>query len=618
MKKDTSAKKPAAAQGIELEALLRENETLAQQVKRLIRAEGKLYEYQQELDAQLKEYKGLYELNRKINGTFSIENIYQQTLAYVIQDLEFERAVFLRRSEPGNYSVCAFDGYYDPAQKKLISELTMERGAPCVAPLIAGREYVICHPGSTGPQEGGCRAKLCMDEFFVYPLGHHATPHVLLIVGNTAEGAEFHRRVDETPGSLFSMGNMVGLVSSLIDNQIFFERMMQAREQERLAEARYRGIFENSAEGIFQRTPEGGYVDANPALARMLGYASPEELMTAVTDIGRQLYVDPGCHDDLIRRLETQGRAEGFECRVYRKDRKIIWVSLSMRAVRDSEGRVQFYEGMCEEITQRKMAEDALRESEQKYRQLSEVLEQRVQETVAELRQKDKILILQGRQAVMGEMLSNIAHQWRQPLNILALLVQDLQMTQKKGVLSEEFIDANVKRTMEIILQLSKTIDDFRYFFKPDQEKLLFRVIEPVEKVLSLLEGSFTAHGIRTEVMQTGDAVIDGFLTEFTQVLLNVLMNARDALITSGVPAPLIGIRLFTEGGRTVVTIADNAGGIPEEIKDKIFEPYFTTKGPEQGTGIGLFMCKTIIEKSMHGRLSVRNAGGGAEFRIEV
>ena len=203
-------------------------------------------------------------------------------------------------------------------------------------------------------------------------------------------------------------------------------------------------------------------------------------------------------------------------------------------------------------------------------------------------------------------------------MNILALLVQDLQMTQKKGVLSEEFIDANVKRTMEIILQLSKTIDDFRYFFKPDQEKLLFRVIEPVEKVLSLLEGSFTAHGIRTEVMQTGDAVIDGFLTEFTQVLLNVLMNARDALITSGVPAPLIGIRLFTEGGRTVVTIADNAGGIPEEIKDKIFEPYFTTKGPEQGTGIGLFMCKTIIEKSMHGRLSVRNAGGGAEFRIEV
>jgi len=143
-------------------------------------------------------------------------------------------------------------------------------------------------------------------------------------------------------------------------------------------------------------------------------------------------------------------------------------------------------------------------------------------------------------------------------------------------------------------------------------------VSEPMEKALSLLEGSFEVHGIRTEVIRSGDPVMHGYLNEFIQVLLNLLINARDALISSQAATPLISIKLFSEGTKTVVSIADNAGGVPDAIKDRIFDPYFTTKGPEQGTGIGLFMCKTIIEKSMLGTLTVRNVGDGAEFRIEV
>ena len=618
MSNDDSNRRAYPAPDPNLEILQREKEALAQQVKRLIRAEGKLYEYQQELDAQLKEYKGLYELNRKLNGIFNIQKIFEATVAYVIEQLEFERAVFFRKTEKESYCVCALDGYYDPFEKDQVSKLVIEQDSPCLSPLVAGREYLICTGALQEPGVAGCRIKLRMNEFFVYPLGFHSLPHALLIVGNSMENAAFYRRVDDTPGSLLSMGNLVGLVSSLIDNHIFFERMVQAREQEKLAEARYRDIFENAAEGIYQRTPDGKYIDANPALAQMFGYASPRELMTEVTDIGRQLYVDQRYYAELMRSLEKDGRVEGFETPMYRKDRSVIWVSLSMRTVRDSDGQVLFYEGMSEEITKRKMAEEALRESEQKYRQLSEALEQRVKETVDELRQKDRILILQGRQAVMGEMLSNIAHQWRQPLNLLALLVQDLQMTQKSGDLNDEFIDANIKRTLEIIRQMSRTIDDFRYFFKSDQEMLEFRVLEPMEKALSLLEGSFEANGIRIEVIPTGDPVIHGYLGEFVQVLLNILMNARDALIAGQVQDPLVSIKLFREEGKTVVSIADNAGGIPEEIKEKIFEPYFTTKGPEQGTGIGLFMCKTIIEKSMNGVLTVRNTEDGAEFRIEL
>jgi PAS domain S-box-containing protein len=601
----------------QLTALRSENEELAQQVKRLIRAEGQLYEYQQVLDAQLNEYKGLYDLSKRLSGSFDIEVLFQETVQYVVQQLEYERAILLRRQEAVNYRVSAQDGYYDPEEKEQISAITMKYGAPCISPLLAGREHVTCAASAREPGNG-CRKRLLMDEFLVYPLGHDEVPHALLVVGNTAANAPFHRRVEENEQALLSMGNLVGLVSSLLDTHIFFERMMEAREQERVAEAKYRSLFENAAEGIFRRTPEGRYLDANPALAHMMGYSSPEELVASITDIGSQVYVDPASYAEMQTVLAAHGKAEGFETQIYRKDGSMIWVSLSLKAVRDGDGKVLFYEGMSEEITKRKIAEAALRESEQKYRQLSEALERRVQQAVDELRQKDKMLIMQGRQAVMGEMLSNIAHQWRQPLNMLALLVQDVQLTQRQTGLSDGFIEENVKRSMEIIRQMSQTIDDFRYFYRPDREKLEFAVSEPLEKALALLDGSLRMHSIEVQVFKSGEPVIKGYLGEFVQVLLNILINARDALIASHTCSPLITVRLYEEEGETVVSIADNAGGIPEAIRERIFEPYFTTKGPDQGTGIGLFMCKTIIEKSMNGRLYARNSGDGAEFVITV
>ncbi|HBG06092.1 MAG: histidine kinase [Geobacteraceae bacterium GWC2_58_44] len=600
------------------EELQMEKKALSQQVKRLISAEGKLYEYQQELDAQLKEYKGLYELNRRLNGTFNIRNIFQETVTYLLQQLEFERAILFEREEArGRYRACFLDGYYDHAEKLIVSDLAMEKDDPCLLPLTtAGKEYIICKADSKEKELVQMRSKLRMNEYFIYPLRYYALPHALLAVGNSARNAGFYRRVDD--GALLSMGNLLGVVSPLVENRITFEKMERAREKERVAEAKYRGIFENASEGIFQKTPEGKYLDANPALARTLGYASAGELMAEVTDVPQQLYVNPSCHDELMRLIEDHGAVEGFETQMYRKDHSVIWVSLNMRGVRDGAGRVLFYEGTVNETTEHKRAEEALRESEQKFRQLSEALEQRVKESVDELRQKDGILIVQNRQAVMAEMLSNIAHQWRQPLNMLALLAQDLNITKKREGLSDEFVDANVKKTLEIINHMSKAIDEFRYFFKPDKEKVEFRVLETMEKALSIVEGSFEVNGIRTETVKTGDPVINGYPVEFIQVLINVLINAREALIASHTDMPLVSINLLTESGKAVVTIADNAGGIPDDIKDKIFEPYFTTKGPEQGNGIGLFMCKAIIEKNMGGVLTVRNVGDGAEFRIEV
>jgi two-component system, NtrC family, C4-dicarboxylate transport sensor histidine kinase DctB len=610
--------KPATGEAT-VESLLREKEELAQQVKRLIRAEGTLYEYQQVLDAQLKEYKDLYDFTRRLNNTFDLTSIFHETVQYIVRELEYERAVVLRRDEDSStYRVCALNGYYNAEERELVASLILSDDTPCLAALQKGSEYVLCNASCRQNCLNNLRSRLLVKEYLFFPLGSRPTPPALLAVGNSEEGGSFYRRIQDNRAALLGLGNLVGLISSVIENRIYLDQMEKAREQERIAEARYRSIFENALEGIFQRSPEGWYLDANPAYARMLGYGSARELMTEVTDIREQLYVDPRQHDDLIAAMNELGAVESFEVQLYRKDRTRIWTSLSMRSVCDSDGRVLYYEGTSEDVTQRRLAEEALRESEQKYKQLSEALEERVKEAVNELRQKDKILILQGRQAVMGEMISNIAHQWRQPLNMLALLVQDLLMTQKTAGLTQEFVNENVSRSLEIIRQMSKTIDYFRYFFKPDKDKVEFRVMETVEKTVSILDGSFKIHGIRTEVVTSDDPLINGFPTEFVQVLLNILINARDALLHRKPEDPNIRVRLFVEGKKAVVTITDNAGGIPEDIIDKIFDPYFTTKGPEQGTGIGLFMSKTIIEKNMHGRLSVRNVDSGAEFRIEV
>jgi signal transduction histidine kinase len=236
----------------------------------------------------------------------------------------------------------------------------------------------------------------------------------------------------------------------------------------------------------------------------------------------------------------------------------------------------------------------------------------------SELHAKDLLLLQQSRLAAMGEMIGNIAHQWRQPLNMLGLLVQELPVTYKRGGFSGDYLDASVKKMLDTIRYMSKTIDDFREFSRADKERVDFRMVEMVEKTISLLQGSLNAHLIKTSVVAEGDPVVNGYPNEFSQALLNIMINARDALVSREAPAPLITVTVGMDGGTCVVTVSDNAGGIRAEIIDKIFDPYFTTKGPEQGTGIGLYMAKLIIEKNMGGRITVRNTGEGAEFRIEI
>jgi len=251
------------------------------------------------------------------------------------------------------------------------------------------------------------------------------------------------------------------------------------------------------------------------------------------------------------------------------------------------------------------------------YSELEEETAQRLS-ALEELSQKERMLLQQNRLAALGEMISNIAHQWRQPLNELGLIVQELPIMYDQGVFSREYLGESVAKFMKVLTHTSKTIDDFRNFFKPDKETVPFRVRAVVDNALSLVAESFRHLGITVTVSSPGDPFIYGHPNEFSQAVLNILFNARDAFLDRKIQLREIVIDIFQEGDSAVVTIADNAGGIPEAILDKIFDPYFTTRGPEQGTGIGLYMSKMIIEKNIPGKLSARNREGGAEFRIEV
>lgn len=232
-----------------------------------------------------------------------------------------------------------------------------------------------------------------------------------------------------------------------------------------------------------------------------------------------------------------------------------------------------------------------------------------------ELREKERLLILQSRQAAMGEMVGNIAHQWRQPLNALSLIMHYIEDSVEEGNGERAEI---ARHGMDLIHHLSHTIDDFRNFFRPDFQMTRFNLKERIDKTLVLASHGMKAENIQIEVDVRDDVIATGYPNEYCQVLLNILNNAVDALEEKNVQSPRIRVRAFAEGSMAVTTITDNAGGIADSIIGRIFDPYFTTKSAEKGTGIGLYMSRAIIEERMNGTISARNLEEGAEFRVEI
>lgn len=381
------------------------------------------------------------------------------------------------------------------------------------------------------------------------------------------------------------------------------------------------------------------YVSAN--LLPLFGY-EPAAFLTGKLQLSDLVHNDDQRRvaDEAQQQLRQQIEMGHQEYRLRKADGTFVWVSDYTRVIRDDQGRVTHYVGYLLEITRQKEAEASLaqktRELEDKSRGLMEAnarleavqsqlqalnasLEERTARALAEVREKDAILLKQSRHAALGEMIGNIAHQWRQPLNALAIMVQDLEEAYQFGELNEARIRQITNRSMLLINYLSTTIDDFRNFYRAEKEKQPFVVQEAVAQSVELVEAALRNHNI--EMIQRLDKMpleVVGFRNEFAQALVNILTNARDAIVERQIENGRIEIEAKRERGHTLVTIRDNGGGIDPAIVEKVFDPYFTTKHQAQGTGIGLYMTKMIIERNMGGEINVKNIEGGAEFTIRL
>ncbi len=268
------------------------------------------------------------------------------------------------------------------------------------------------------------------------------------------------------------------------------------------------------------------------------------------------------------------------------------------------------------EIQERQGAQDELALKQTQLEELNSSLQRRIAEALAELRQKDQMMISQGRQAAMGEMIGNIAHQWRQPINALAMVLGNIRQAYYYKELTDKYIEDTVDNGNRLIQKMSTTINDFRNFFLPDKEAVSFSARDQIKHAVSLVVSGLENQNIRIHLETDSDLTLTGFPNEYSQVLLNLLSNSREAIKESKVAEGHITIRLFEQDGEGCVTFSDNGGGIKNDVIDKIFEPYFSTK--EMGTGIGLYMSKMIIERSMNGTIEAKNSDGGAEFVIKT
>lgn len=255
---------------------------------------------------------------------------------------------------------------------------------------------------------------------------------------------------------------------------------------------------------------------------------------------------------------------------------------------------------------------------EEKLNILTHKLEERVEEEVRKNEEKTRQLIQQNRLAQMGEMISMIAHQWRQPLAAISATTNNIMI---KLLIGDEISKSELQDEINLISNyshhLSMTIDDFRNFFKTDKEKTNVTLEEIINSSILIMKSSLDSNYIKVNLDLNCNSKMYLYTNEVSQVILNILKNAEDALLEKKVENPLIKIKTYEEDSFAIVKISDNAGGVPEKIIDKIFDPYFSTKKNKEGTGIGLYMSKMIINEHCNGFLSVTNNKDGATFKIK-
>jgi len=403
---------------------------------------------------------------------------------------------------------------------------------------------------------------------------------------------------------LFNNGIYDGSVSVIRD--ITHRKKIEQNLQE--SQDRFKALSEATYEGIVFSN-KGVIFDVNQALCDMLGYkyedfigkysstfVAPESLevvkRNVAADYNKPYDVVVECKDGSSMHVELQGRMFEYKGKVSR-----------VTAVRD--------------ISVRKKSEILLQRSKNDLENLNLKLLDIVREEVEKSRERDHMMIVQSKQAAMGEMIGSIAHQWRQPLNDIGLYIQSIQDSYEFGELTKVQMDDIVQKTMYKLEYMSQTIDDFRNFFRSDKNKVPFILSNSIKKTILLVDAGFKSNAIEFKLDLDTSITFNGYPNEFSQALLNILNNAKDVLVEREIINPFVEIILSKSQDKISIRIRNNGGKIRNEIIDKIFDPYFTTKPNQTGTGIGLYISKTIIERNMLGKLIAHNINNEiAEFVI--
>ena len=250
--------------------------------------------------------------------------------------------------------------------------------------------------------------------------------------------------------------------------------------------------------------------------------------------------------------------------------------------------------------------EDMVNEKTKELQELNDYLEFKINKEVANSRKKDLIMFQQAKLASLGEMLGNIAHQWRQPLGSLMMIIQSFQTKMQLGKLSFEFVEQKTNDAVLLAESMSNTLNDFQNFFSPNKDKTLFNIKKCVEHSIELSKYILEKENVKLNLLINDDIEVYSYYNELSHVILNMISNSKDALKTSK-NDKVIKIVIKKYKGNARINVYDNGGGINEEVLPHVFEPYYTTKYKSAGTGIGLYMSKQIVEKHMHGIIKCKN-----------
>ncbi len=244
-------------------------------------------------------------------------------------------------------------------------------------------------------------------------------------------------------------------------------------------------------------------------------------------------------------------------------------------------------------------------------------LEKKVQEQITILREKDKILSYQSKLAAMGEMMDAVAHQWKQPLNIINMRIDMLRYDQELGLVDKNYCDTLYNNITAQTMHMKTTLDEFRTFLRPNKKKNIFSISLIIDNVLLLVHDELMKYNITIEKNIQDDLKINGIENEFKHLILNLISNSKDAFIENDIKERVIKFNLYKQDENIILEVADNAGGIPSHIISTIFNANVTTKEAGKGTGIGLYMSKQIVKKH-HGEISVMNIDNGSVFIIKI